>query len=91
MAKSGPHVQLKLKKEKIRENQFFFSLFWAITAVGVRERGERKVFPSLYDLRRSGGRNPSNQNLNFIYSTRATRGYRQHAVSPKILGLEKKS
>ena len=24
MAQSGPHVQLKLKKEKRRENQFFF-------------------------------------------------------------------
>ena len=38
----------------------------------------------------SGGRNPSNQDLKFTYLTRATRGYRQHAVSPKILGFEKK-
>ena len=48
------------------------------------------VSPSLYDLRRSGGRDPSSQDLKFIYSTRVTRGYQQHAVSPKILGFEKK-
>ena len=54
--------------------------------------GERsKTPPSLYDLRRSGSRNPSNKDLKFIYSTRATRGYRKHAVSPKISGFEEKS
>ena len=51
----------------------------------------RETLPSLYDLRRLGGRNSSCQDLKFIYSTRATRGYQQHAVSPKILSLEKKS
>ena len=55
-----------------------------------RVRGKRKTPHSLYDLRSLGGRNPSSQDLKFIYSTRATRGYQQHAVSPKILGLEKK-
>ena len=51
----------------------------------------RETPHSLYDIRRSGGRNPSSQDLKFIYSTRTTRGYRQQAVSSKILGLEKKS
>ena len=46
---------------------------------------------SLYDLLRSGGQNPSSQDLKFMYSTRATRGYRQHAISSKISCLEKKS
>ena len=54
------------------------------------ERERRKTPPSLYDLRRSGGRNSSSQDLKFIYSTRATRGYRQHAISLKISCLEKK-
>ena len=39
------------------------------------EREMRETPPSLYDLRKSGGRNPSSQDLKFIYSTRATRGY----------------
>ena len=52
---------------------------------------EEKVLLSLYNLRRSGGRNPSSQDLKFIYSMSATRGYRKHAISPKISGLEKKS
>ena len=47
--------------------------------------------PSLYDLKKSGSRNPSSQDLKFIYSTRATRGYPQHAISSKISCLEKKS
>ena len=46
--------------------------------------------PPLYNLRRSGGRNPSSQDLKFIYLTRAMRGYRQHAISSKISCLEKK-
>ena len=54
------------------------------------ERERRETPPSLYDLLRSGGRNPSSQDLKFIYSTRATRGYRQHAISSKISCLEKK-
>ena len=69
----------------------FFSPIFGQTGSGLElEREGRKSPPSLYDLRRSGGRNPSSQDLKFIYSTRATRGYRQHAVSPKISGLEKK-
>ena len=92
MAQSGPHVQLKLKKENIRENQIFFLPILGNYGSGrERVREERKVIPSLYDLWRSGGRNPSSQDLKFIYSTRATRGYQQHVVSPKISGLEKKS
>ena len=55
------------------------------------EREMRETPHSLYDLRRSGGRNPSSQDLKFIYSTRAMRGYRQHAISLKISCLEKKS
>ena len=51
----------------------------------------RETPHSLYDLWRSGGRNPSSQDLKFIYSTMATRGYRQHVTSSKISGLEKKS
>ena len=39
------------------------------------EREMRETPLSLYDLRRSGGRNPSNQDLKFIYLTRAMRGY----------------
>ena len=58
----------------------------------VELEGEMRETPnSFYDLRRSGGRNPSSQNLKFIYSTKTKRGYRQHANSPKISCLEKKS
>ena len=32
----------------------------------------------------------SSKDLKFIYSTRATRGYRQHVISSKISFLEKK-
>ena len=80
MAQSGPHVQLMLKwtkREKRKENHIFSHSFG-----GGRERvrGERKVLHYLYDLRRSGGRNPLSQDLKFIYSMRATRGYQQHAI-----------
>ena len=93
MAQSGPHVQHKLKKEKRRESHiyFFLPILGNYGSRRERVRGEIKFLPSLYDLRRSGGQNPSSQDLKFIYSTRATRGYRQHAVSPKISGFEKKS
>ena len=47
--------------------------------------------PSLFDLRRSGGRNLSRQDLKFIYSTRAMLGYRQHTISSRISCLEKLS
>ena len=46
---------------------------------------------SLYDLPRLSGLNPSSQDLKFIYSTRATHGYRQHAISSKKSCLEKES
>ena len=70
MVQSGSHVQLKLKKEKIRENQnFFLPILGNYGSGRERVRGERKVLPSLYDLRRSGGRNSSSQDLKFIYST----------------------
>ena len=69
----------------------FSPIFLAKPAVGMsRESEKRETSPSLYDLRRSSGQNSSSQDLKFIYSTRATHGYRQHAVSPKISGLEKK-
>ena len=91
MAQNGPHVQLKLKKEKRRENHIFLPILGNYGNGRERVRGERKVLPSLYDLRRLGGWNPSSQDLKFIYSTRATRGYQQHAVSLKISGLENKN
>ena len=55
------------------------------------ERERSKTPHSLYDLQRSGGQNPSSQDLKFIYSTRTTCGYQKHAVSSKISGLEEKS
>ena len=85
MAQSGPHIQLMLKWTKRTKGKKKSSFFWRGNNSGrERVRGERKLPPSLYDLLRSGGRNPSSQDLKFIYSTRATRGYRQHAVSPKV-------
>ena len=86
----GPASNLNLKgnEEKIS----YFSPFLAIFGQWVKlEREMRETPHSLYDLRRSGGRNPSSQDLKFIYSTRATRGYRQHTISSRILCLEKKS
>ena len=76
----------KIERKK-KENKIFSHSFGSGRE---RVRGERKVFPSLYDLRRSGGRNPSNQDLKFIYSMRATCGYRKQAISSKISCLEKK-
>ena len=75
-------------KEKRKKNHIFSHSFGSGRE---RVRDERKVLPSLYDLRRSGDRNPSNQDLKFIYTTRATYGYQQHAISSKISCLEKKS
>ena len=77
----------KRERKKKEENKVFSHSFGSGRK---RVRGEKKLPPSLYDLQRSGGQNPSSQDLKFIYSTRATRGYRQHAVSSKISGLEKK-
>ena len=72
MEQSGPHVQLKLKKGKREEKSYFSPIFGNGREL---EREMRETPHSLYDLRRSGGRNPSSQDLKFIYSTRATRGY----------------
>ena len=49
-----------------------------------RERGEREALPTLYDLRRSGSRFPTDQELKSEYSTRATRGHRKFQVSPRF-------
>ena len=93
-SKVGPTSNLCLNKQKGKRGRknkkiIFFSHSFDKTRERVRK--ERKVLPSLYNLRRSGGPNPSSQDFKFIYSTRAMLGYRQHAVSPKISGLEKKS
>ena len=64
------------KKRKREEKYHIFSPFSAISNSGCElEREMRETPPSLKDLRRSGGRNPSSQDLKFIYSTRATHGY----------------
>ena len=50
-----------------------------------RERKKkRKNTNSLFDLQRSFNRNSSGQERKFICSTRATRGYRKHEISPRI-------
>ena len=89
--KVGPTSNICLKRQKKRKKADFLGAGTG-SEWGRRElkRERRETPPSLYDLRRSGGRNPSSQDLKFIYSTRATRGYRQHAISPKISGLKKK-
>ena len=90
-SKVGPASNLNLKGKR-GENIRFFSPFLAIFEQWVElERERRETSHFLYDLRRSSGRNPSSQDLKFIYSTRATRGYRQHAISSRISCLEKKS
>ena len=92
MEQSGPHVQLKLKRKIEEKDHIFFSPFWEILDSGRElEREMRETPHSLYNLQRLGGWNPSSQDLKFIYSTRITRGYRQHAISSKISCLEKKS
>ena len=81
---------LNLKGKRGEKMGFSPLFFLAKPAVGVsRERGEKLLL--LYNLRRSGGRNPSSKDLKFICSTRAMRGYRQHAVSPKISVWRRKS
>ena len=94
MERSGSHAQLKQKETKKKEERKTNAHFLG-GKTGRKERSEleremRETLHSLYDLRKPGGRNPSNQDLKFIYSTRTTCGYRQHTVSPKISGLEKK-
>ena len=67
MAQTRPHVQLMLKwtkREKRKEKRKKIIIFSHSFGSGrERVRGERKVLPSLYDLRISGGRNPSSQDL----------------------------
>ena len=87
----GPVSNLNLngkKKGKEKKESHFLPIFGSGCEL---ERERRETPPSLYDLRRLGGRNPSSQDLKFIYSMRAMRGYRQHAISSKISCLEKKS
>ena len=80
------------KKGKEKKKNHIFSPFFAGADSGHElERKMRETPHFLYYLRRSGGQNPSSQDLKFIYSTRATRGYRQHAISSEISCLEKKS
>ena len=49
-----------------------------------KKRGEREALASLYDSRRSGARFTSGQELKLLYSTKATRGYRNHKFLPRI-------
>ena len=51
-----------------------------------REIGKEKkeIQTSLFNLRSSIDRNSSSQEQKFIYSTRATRGYRKHGILPRI-------
>ena len=88
---SGPYVQLKLKKGKREEKSNFVSHFGSGHELEREMREMRETSHSLYNLQKSGGQNSSSRDLKFIYSTRATRGYRQHAISLKISCLEKKS
>ena len=82
----GPHTKCWSNLVKHVKNSYYL-----VRVVTVELEKEKRKTPPLYDLRRSGGRNSSSQDLKFVYSTRAMHGYRQHAVSPKISGLEKKS
>ena len=62
MERSGPHVQLKLKRETRRKDEIFLPFFFGIGSERGRhelDRERRETPTSLYDLRRSGGRNPS--------------------------------
>ena len=64
-----------IKKREKRRKDHIFSPFSTSSNSGLELEREMRETPSLYDLRRSGGRNPSSQDLKFIYLTRATRGY----------------
>ena len=90
VTQSGPHVQLILKETKKKGGEKYSFLEGGRQWVEL-EREMRETPPSLYDLWRSGGWNSPSQDLKFIYSTRVTRGYRQHAISSKISCLKKKS
>ena len=76
MARRGPRVQsIKGRKKNL-------PLHFPV-AVEMREGGE-KALASLYNLWRSGGRISSGQDLKFIYSIRATRGYQKHEISSRV-------
>ena len=62
----GPVSNLNLKG-KIGEKMGFSPIFYGKTSSGWVERERRETSPSLYDLQRSGDRNPSSQDLKFIY------------------------
>ena len=68
-----PTSNLNLKRGKEKKNQIFSPIFGNGREL---EREMRETPSSLYDLRKSGGRNLLSQDLKFIYSTRAMRGYR---------------
>ena len=91
----GPTSNLNLnmtKKKGKEKKKMTFSPHFGNFGQGVELKREmRETPPSLYDLRRSGGRNPLSQDLKFIYSTRATCGYLQHAISSRTSCLENKS
>ena len=77
------------KREKRRKYHIFSPFSTGLDSGPELEREMRETPHSRYDLRRSGGRNPSSQDLKFIYSTRATRGYQQQAILSKTSCLEK--
>ena len=79
---------LNLKRGKEKKNQIFYPIFGSRHEL---QREIRETPHSLYDLKKSGGQNPSSQDLKFIYTTRVMRGYQQHTISLKISCLEKKS
>ena len=77
----SPNLRIKLdKKLKISFGQKMRGFLLG----GKRERRRERALTSLYDLRRSVGQNSSRQERKFIYSIRATRGYRKHEISPRI-------
>ena len=70
---------MKKNKVKRKEKEEEEETEGGIVSVEMRERGV-----SIYDLWRSSGRISSGQDLKFIYSTRATRGYKKHEISLRI-------
>ena len=84
----GPASNLNLKRGKDKKNHILSPIFGSGREL---EREMRETPSSLNDLRKSGGRNPSSQDLKFIYLTRAMLGYRKNAISSNITCLEKKS
>ena len=85
VARREPRIQ-SIKRENIsimRVISHFLFFFWSVEREKERERErERKV--SFGDSQDFVDRNSSGQELKFIASTRATRGYRKEGISPKI-------